>query len=438
MAFYVGQPVQILQPFQDRAFRVNTYEKGTVKTIDQRNGNVQINFGGIRLVTFLPHEFQAWLRPAVAQPVYGQQARPAYVPPANAAAYGQPAQAAYGHPANAQPAYVQQPAYVPQAAKPAYVAPPMPSGAAYGQAVNQGYAQPVYQPPSANAYQPPNANAYKPPVANAYQPPVANAYQPPPVANAYQPPSYAPPALSADQIASNAVQDYKEEQESKERELSLPMTGSLNVRVGGCKKLPGVDTFGGCDPYVVLTYGRCVEKTRKKNSKNPEFNESFVIPIEEEAYLLVEIYDYNAVGSDERMFALPLPFHGMIQYGFKQRHEFALSEKGRISLDFTYTPNENSEFKEREDVVVQFRRKPFGLNLIGGPNNIGAKIVGFSKDVASNGGAKLGMYVTQINGITTIGTAYKIVMKLLEKAKKNSTLNFADLRVGIYGDQVSI
>ena len=128
----------------------------------------------------------------------------------------------------------------------------------------------------------------------------------------------------------------------------------------------------------------------------------------------------------------------MIQYGFKQRHEFALSEKGRITLDFTYTPKEDSDFKELEDVVVQFNRKPFGVELVAGPNKSGAKIQGFGNDVASRGGAKLGMYLTQINGISVIGTGYKVVMKLLGKAKKNSTLNFADLRVAKNEKYVSI
>jgi len=435
MALYaVGQAVQITQTFNDRSFTVNAMEQGRVKLVEQ-TGNVQIDFGANRIVTFLPHELQTWLRPAgiaaaqpsyvqqarpaYAPPVYGQQARPAYAPPV----YGQPAQPAYGPPANvnaygaqSQPNYAQQPAY----AKPAYVAPPASSAYEAQKPVYQGPAQPMYP-------------SLKP------QP----VYQPPrPQENTDQRPMYAPPPLNENaavqEIANNAVEEYKNELESKKRELSLPMTGTLNVRVGGCKKLPGVDTFGGCDPYVVITYGKNSEKTSKKNSKNPEFNESFMFPIESEQYLLVEVWDYNAVGSDEKMFTLPIPFHGMIQYGFKQRHEFALSEKGRISLDLTYTPSENSEFKEREDVVVQFYRKPFGLELVGGPNNIGAKLVGFSKNVASDAGAKLGMYVTQINGISVIGTRYKVVMKLLKNAGKQSTLNFADLRVGNYGDEVSI
>lgn len=393
MAFYPGQSVQITQSFQDRAFTVNVFENGQVKSVCQQTGNVEIDFGGRRIVTFLPHELQSWLRPVpVAQPVYAQPAQPAYAPPANQ-------NPMYMN--QAKPAYVGQPAYVAPPQQPAYVAPPVAFAPAYGppKPAYQGPAQPMYQP-------------LKP------QPPV------------YQAPKYAPPPVNTMQLAAQAVEEYKMVQEIKEQAESFPMRGSLTVRVGGCKKLPGVDTFGGCDPYVKLTYGDNSEKTEKKNTKNPEFNETFVFPVESEKYLIVEVWDYNKIGSDERIFALPLPLHGMMQYGFKQRHEFALSEKSRISLDLTYTPYGASEFKERQDVVVQFSRKPFGIQLIPGPNGRGAKIVGFGSDVAPSGGVRESMYVTMINGVTVIGTEHKIVMKLLGKAKRNSVLNFADLRLG--------
>lgn len=428
MAQYVGQRVQINKAFNDRSFTVNANETGMVKNISQQTGNVQVDFGNARLVTFLPNELQEWLRPVQAQAAYGQSAQPAYGQAAAQPAYGQ---AVYRPPASnnpygaqAQPAYVQQPAYV-AAQQPAYVAPPVAAGPAYGvpQPAYQAAAQPVYQPPQ------PKPQVY------AAQP----MYQlPKPQPQVYQPPVYAPPPINAAQVADNAVDEYKRELESKERALSLPMTGILDVRVGGCKKLPSMDTFGGCDPYVKVMYDQTTVRTRKMNTKNPEFNQSFSLPIEQEKYLIIEVWDFNAVGSDDRIFVLPLPFHGMIQYGFKQRHEFALSEKARITLDLTYTPKEDSDFKEREDVVVQFTRKPFGLELVPGPNNTGAKVTGFTKDAASRGGAQLGMYVTMVNGISTIGTRYKFVMKLLEKARKNSIVNFADLRVGSHQDNVSI
>jgi len=232
-------------------------------------------------------------------------------------------------------------------------------------------------------------------------------------------------------VAAEAVERYKAEQESKERALRFPMTGTVTVRVGGCKKLPGVDTFGGCDPYVKIIYGSIQRKTKKKKSKNPEFNETFDLPVQSESYLVIEVWDYNAVGSDERMFTLPLPFHGLMQFGFKQRHEFALSEKARISLDLTYSPDQRTYFRERKEVVAQFYRKPFGLQLLPAPNGTGAKIVGFTSDAAESQGVKVNMYVTQINGVSVIGTRHKVVMKLLSKANKNSVLNFADLRLGI-------
>lgn len=411
MAFYPGQSVQIIQRFQDRAFTVNANETGQVKSVDQRTGNTQIDFGGSRLVTFLSHEFQAWLRPvAVQQPVYAPPAQSAYAPPAQPAyalpaqpVYAPPAQPVDAPPANQNPMYVNQsqPAYV---QKPAYIAPP-------------------HQPPYAA---PPQQPAY------AAQPVARQPMYQPPKPQVYQAPKYAPPPVKPEIIAANAVHEYKMGQETKEQELSLPMTGTLIVRVGGCKKLPGVDTFGGCDPYVKVKYDTKTESTRKKKSKNPEFNEMFEFPIESEKYLVIEVWDYNKVSSDELIFTLPLPLHGMLQYGFKQRHEFALSEKSRISIDLTYTPYEQSAFKEREDVVVQFRKKPFGIQFIPGPGGRGAKIVGFGNNVAPNGGVKENMYITMINGVSVVGAWNKIITKLLGKAKNNSVLNFADLRVGVY------
>jgi len=433
MAFYPGQSVQIIQSFQDRAFTVRANEIGQVRNIDQRTGNMQIDFGSSRIVTFLSHEFQAWLRPVVvqqpmhaspvksayappAQPAYSAPAQPAYAPPAQPA-YAPPAQPAYAPPANQNPMYVNQsqPAYV---QKPAYIAPPQ----------QPAYSAPPQQP--AYAAQPvASATSWNPPKA-AYQAPTQPVYQPP-KPQLYQVPKYAPQPVNPEIIAARAVNEYKMDQERKKEELSLPMTGTLIVRVGGCKKLPGVDTFGGCDPYVKVKYDVKTERTRKKNSKNPEFNETFEFPIESEKYLVVEVWDYNAVGSDELIYTLPIPLHGMLQYGFKQRHEFALSEKSRISIDLTYTPYEQSTFKERQDVVVQFWQKPFGIQFIPGPNGRGAKIIGFGNNVAPNAGVKENMYITMINGVTVVGVWNKVVKKLLEKAKKNSVLNFADLRVGV-------
>jgi len=422
MAFYPGQSVQIIQSFQDRAFSVRANEIGQVRNIDQQTGKMQIDFGSSRIVTFLSHEFQAWLRPAGAQqPAYASPANSANVPPAQPA-YSQPAQPAYAPPANQNPMYVNQsqPAYV---QKPAYIAPPQ----------QPGYAAP---PQPAYAAQPVAAASYYPPKV-AYPAPAQPVYQPPKL-QVYQAPKYVPPSVNPEIIAARAVNEYKMDQERKEQELSLPMTGTLIVRVGGCKKLPGVDTFGGCDPYVKVKYDSKTERTRKKSSKNPEFNETFEFPIESEKYLVIEVWDYNKVGSDELIYTLPIPLHGMLQYGFKQRHEFALSEKSRISIDLTYTPYKQSAFKERQDVVVQFRQKPFGIQFVPGPNGRGAKIVGFGNNVAPSGGVKENMYITMINGVTVVGVWNKVVTKLLQKAKKNSVLNFADLRVGVYDNDANL
>jgi len=380
MTFSLGQSVQISQPFQDRQFSVRAWEQGRVKKVSP-NGNVHIDFGDNRAVTFLPNELQAWLRPvAAAQPVYAANTNVA---------------------SQVQPSYVQKPAYAASPQQPMYVAPPSP--------------KPDYQAPS-QPYQPPK-----------------------PQQALYQSPRRAGPTqVNAAEVAAEAVERYTNEQETKETENSFPMRGNLNVRVGGCKKLPGVDMFGGCDPYVKVIYGPIFRRTAKKKSKNPEFNEMFNLPIDEERYLVVEVWDWNKIGKDLKMFTLPLPFHGLMQYGFKQRHEFALSEKARISLDLTYIPNYGGDFKEREEVVVQFNRKPFGLQLGSGPNGTGAKVVGFTNDTAERQGAKMNMYITQINGVSVIGTKYKVVMKLLSKASKNSVLNFADLRLNAKDDTVSI
>merc|ERR1719193_1251385 len=155
-----------------------------------------------------------------------------------------------------QPAYVQKPAYIAPPQQPAYAAPPQQPAYA---------AQPVA---SAASWNPPQV-AYPAPAQPMYQPPKLQVYQAA---------KYAPPALNPEIIAARAVNEYKMDQERKEQELSFPMTGTLIVRVGGCKKLPGVDTFGGCDPYVKVKYDSKTERTRTKKSKKPRIQRDVRVP----------------------------------------------------------------------------------------------------------------------------------------------------------------
>jgi len=358
-----GTKVQITQAFKDSAFAVKAWEQGTVSQV-MANGNVEVSFGGIRKVTFLPHETPTWLRvlqvqaPA-PQPVYVAPAQPAYVPPA-------------------QPAYIAPPA----AQNPAYVAPP------------------------------------------AQNP-------------AYHPPAQPAPAVDAAAIAKAAIEEYKKQEDAEKQKnlIYIPIDGNLNIRVRGAKKLPGVDTGGGCDPFVELKFGKTTKKTDKKSTKNPEWGESFDFYINKKDFVFVKVFDWNRLGSNELMFTIKLPIHGLMQYGLTQKLEFALSEKARLSLDIDYVPKDQTKYKGGKYLLHKYDKKPFGLTVQPGPNNVGGKVMGFASQDHQKKGIELGMYVTSVNGICTVGTPYKVVMQMLKNSAFPATLEFADLRTNLGADE---
>ena len=78
----------------------------------------------------------------------------------------------------------------------------------------------------------------------------------------------------------------------------------LEISVLNARHLPKMDTFGSCDPFVILQIGESKYETSvKKSSYSPDWNEIFLYTAQA-SQLIVELYDWNRASKNEKVVEL--------------------------------------------------------------------------------------------------------------------------------------
>jgi hypothetical protein len=151
--------------------------------------------------------------------------------------------------------------------------------------------------------------------------------------------------------------------------------GNVTVTVISGRDLPKKDIFGGTaetllsgtsDPYCKLYCGgRTAKSTVKKNNINPDWNETFTLPVmhggEE---LQIDIFDEDLIGKDEFMGQVIIPLGHMLKsdkpqiqntYNLRpkkfQSESSAKKVKGTLAVNVTYIPEK--EVAEIEPTLVK-------------------------------------------------------------------------------------
>ncbi|KAK4771535.1 hypothetical protein SAY87_032067 [Trapa incisa] len=132
--------------------------------------------------------------------------------------------------------------------------------------------------------------------------------------------------------------------------------GILTVKVVRATKLKRKDLLGKSDPYVKLKLTEdksSVQKTTVKHSNlNPEWNEDFLLVVEdpESQALELVVYDWEQVGKHERMGINVIPLKELTP---EEPREMT------VSLLKNMDPNDAQNEKHRGELVVNLVYKPF-------------------------------------------------------------------------------
>lgn len=140
-----------------------------------------------------------------------------------------------------------------------------------------------------------------------------------------------------------------------QRAMHKPV-GMLHVKVVRATNLKKKDMMGKADPYVKLklTGEKLPSKktTVKQSNLNPEWNEefNFVVKDPESQVLDLSVYDWEKVGSHEKM--------GMQAYHLK---ELTPSETKSITLNLlkTLDPDDAQNLKARGQITIEMTYNPF-------------------------------------------------------------------------------
>ncbi|GLJ16351.1 hypothetical protein SUGI_0276930 [Cryptomeria japonica] len=99
------------------------------------------------------------------------------------------------------------------------------------------------------------------------------------------------------------------------------MSPVLKVRVVKGEELV-VRDFRSSDPYVILTLGKHVHRTRvMKDNLNPVWNEEFTFPVENknDCLLSVEVWDNDAFGLDDKMGNATMDLKPLLEENIKDK-----------------------------------------------------------------------------------------------------------------------
>jgi hypothetical protein len=149
------------------------------------------------------------------------------------------------------------------------------------------------------------------------------------------------------------MQDVKDssgadEQTAIEHVGKIP--NELHVQLVKAKGLPAVDKAilmgaSSSDPFVTLNVcGNSAKSTVKKRNLNPEWNETFVLPVDDPtAVLLLEVYDHDMVGASDFMCRCKIPLQNYIDMirntGWHNLAGESLEEAGSIEVSIWWKFN---------------------------------------------------------------------------------------------------
>ncbi|KAJ7297491.1 hypothetical protein O6H91_Y052800 [Diphasiastrum complanatum] len=142
--------------------------------------------------------------------------------------------------------------------------------------------------------------------------------------------------------------------------------GMLHVTVVRAANLNKKDLLGKSDPYVKLTLGEGTLGRRKTTTKmsnlNPEWNESFNLPVQdpETQVLEIHVYDWEKVGSHDRLGMQVVPLKDLIPGETK-----TLTLKLLKNID----ANDPVNLKSRGTLTLEATFKPFKEELVGADEN---------------------------------------------------------------------
>ncbi|VFQ62465.1 unnamed protein product [Cuscuta campestris] len=134
--------------------------------------------------------------------------------------------------------------------------------------------------------------------------------------------------------------------------------GILNVKVVRAMKLKKKDLLGASDPYVKLklTDDKLPSKktTVKHKNLNPEWNEEFSLVVKDpqSQYLDISVYDWEQVGTHDKMGINTVPLKDLIS---------TPEEPKVLTLDLlkTLKPDDPLNEKSRGQIVLEVMYKPF-------------------------------------------------------------------------------
>jgi len=144
------------------------------------------------------------------------------------------------------------------------------------------------------------------------------------------------------------ARDEQGEDEAHAARYHNEASNELHVQLIRAKDLPIMDAAmlvgkGSSDPFVTMSvYGLTAKSTVKKKNLNPEWNESFVLTVDDPgATLLLEMYDYDLIGASDFMARVEVPLAGCLDklrhtawYGLTDEHGVALPG-GKASVELT-------------------------------------------------------------------------------------------------------
>ncbi|KZV39724.1 synaptotagmin-2 [Dorcoceras hygrometricum] len=141
--------------------------------------------------------------------------------------------------------------------------------------------------------------------------------------------------------------------------------GILNVKVLRAMKLKKKDLLGASDPYVKLKLADdklpSKKTTVKHKNLNPEWNEefTFVVKDPESQVLNLSVYDWEQVGSHDKMGLNIIPLKDLTP-----------EEPKVLTLDLlkNLNPNDAQNEKSRGQIVIEAEYKPFKDNEV--PTNV--------------------------------------------------------------------
>ncbi|KAA6392631.1 MAG: hypothetical protein EZS28_011839 [Streblomastix strix] len=116
----------------------------------------------------------------------------------------------------------------------------------------------------------------------------------------------------------------------------MSYAGKIFITCIQCFNIKSMDTIGESDPYIKLNVGKLKSQTKVvEDNANPYFNEQFVFdyePSKEPHVLTMELWDKDAVGSDDYIGFVHVPFEEFLNAKGTRRIPF-YSNKGELVGD---------------------------------------------------------------------------------------------------------